>query len=77
MLNTEAHAKGSPGTAVPEAIAVQVAAMREERGERATALYLQVGRATLARVIGRLPVRRGTLALLAQRLPAQPSTEAA
>jgi hypothetical protein len=64
---------GAQGEPAPQAMRDTLAAMVRDQGEIAIVRRLRIGRQTLARVVGGMPVRRGTLALISLGLQEQPT----
>ena len=62
--------RGAQGQPAPQEIRDALSALIEQRGETEIVRRCGIGRHTLARVVGGLPVRQGTVELLRVRLGA-------
>jgi hypothetical protein len=61
------------GIIAPDDVRAAVIALAKEKGEIGAARHLEMSRASIARVLGGLTVRRGTIALARARLLADSS----
>jgi hypothetical protein len=76
ILAVMSHAaRGAQGEAAPQEMRDALAAMIRDQGETTVVRRFGIGRQTLARLVGGLPVRAGTLALMRAGLSTQSTSD--